>query len=113
MPRLPTLFYIAVAVLTALIANSVSAVWASKVNKFVSPWLLVIVVVSPLVFISFGLVAEKLGLSAASATVDVLLTSTTILVGLFFFHEWGNFSMYQLFGMGLALAGIVFMQIRK
>lgn len=113
MDKLITWFYIFVAVLVALVANSVSTIWASKENKFFSPWFFGVVFISPIVFVTFGLVTTKLGLAASSATVDVLLTVTTILVGLLFFHEWGNMSWHQLLGIFLAVTGIVFLQLHK
>ena len=77
--------YIIGAVLVALLANSISAVWAGKSDKFSTIWFLALLVISPLVFITFGLVTSKLGLSMTSAIVDSLLTIGTILIGLFFF----------------------------
>ncbi|MEK7668997.1 MAG: hypothetical protein AAB350_00180 [Patescibacteria group bacterium] len=105
-------FYVISAVLIALAANSISAIWASKENKL-TIWLLLVVIISPFVFITFGLATTKLGLAVSSATVDSLLTISTILVGLFLFHEWSNVSLYQYFGMTLALLGIVLMQFHK
>ncbi|MDP3956122.1 MAG: hypothetical protein Q8Q18_02675 [bacterium] len=113
MSRLSTWFYIVISVLVALAANSISAIWASKENKFSSPWLFALIVISPIVFITFGLVTSRLGLAMSSATIDVLLTATTILVGLFFFHEWGNVSVYQFIGITLAVIGIILMQLHK
>jgi len=97
----------------ALSANSISAVWASKEEKFSTIWFLALLIVSPLVFITFGLVTSKLGLSMTSAIVDSLLTISTILVGLFIFGEWSNVSMYQLVGILLSISGIVLMQLHN
>lgn len=113
MNKLITWFYIIVAVLVAVSANSVSAIWASKENRFTSPWFLLLLLISPLVFITFGLVTSRLGLAVTSATVDILLTVTTILVGLFFFREVGNLSWYQFLGMAFALTGMILMQLHK
>lgn len=105
--------YIAVAVLIALSANYISAIWASKESKFSSPWLFAIIIVSPFVFITFGLVVSKLGVVVGSGTLDSLLTISTIIMGLFLFHEWSNISLYQYAGIALAVAGIVLMQFHK
>ena len=112
MNKFQTWFYVISAVLIALAANSLSAIWASKENKF-TIWLLAVIVISPLVFITFGLATSKLGLSVSSATIDSLLTISTILVGLFIFNEWSNVSLYQYIGMALALLGIILMQFHK
>jgi len=111
--KLVTWLYIITAVLVAVAANSISAVWAGKENRFFSPWFVAVIVISPIVFVTFGLVTTKLGLAASSATVDVLLTVTTILVGLLFFHEWGNMTWYQLLGMVLAITGMILLQLHR
>lgn len=101
--------YILGAVLVALAANSLSAVWAGNENKF-TPWLLAVVLIAPFVFLAFGLVASRIGLAMGSAMVDSLLTISTILTGLFLFHERSSLSLYQYFGMAFAVMGIVLMQ---
>ncbi len=106
-------FYIIGAVVVAVSANSISAIWASKENKFATVWFLLLLIVSPLVFITFGLVTNKLGLAVTSGTVDSLLTVSTIAVGLFLFKEWGSVSLYQYVGMAFAVMGIILMQIHK
>lgn len=113
MSKIQIWFYVAVAVLIALSANYISAIWAGKENKFSSPWLLVVVIISPFVFITFGLVVSKLGVTISSATIDLLLTMGTIFIGLFLFHEWSNLSLYQYLGIALSIGGIVLMQFYK
>ena len=113
MPFFRTWFYILGAVLVALIANSISAVWASKDDKFSTIWFLVLLIISPVVFITFGLVTSRLGLSMTSAIADSLLTISTILVGLFIFGEWNSISMYQIIGILFSVSGIVLMQLHS
>lgn len=113
MSKLQIWFYTVSAVFIAVVANAVSAVWAGKENKFTSIWFLVMILISPLVFITFGLVTSKLGLSISSATIDSLLTVATILVGLFIFHELDKISLYQYVGMAFTILGIILMQIDK
>lgn len=112
MTKIQLWFSIIGAVLLALTANSLSAIWASKEDRF-TPWLLAVVLISPFVFITFGLVTSKIGLSMSSATVDALLTVATILTGLFLFHERDSLSLYQYSGMALAVAGIILMQFSR
>ncbi|MES2087911.1 MAG: hypothetical protein V4467_02870 [Patescibacteria group bacterium] len=109
MEKLQLWIYIIGAVIVALFANSASAIWASKENKF-SLWLLLLILISPFVFITFGLVVSKVGVAISSATIDSLLTVTTITVGLIFFNEWSKISPYQYLGIGLVLVGIFLMQ---
>jgi len=104
--------YIISAVVIALTANSISAVWAAKESKF-TIWLLLLIIISPFVFITFGLVTTKLGLAVSSGTIDSLLTISTILVGLFLFKELGNISFYQYFGIAFSVTGIILMQFHK
>ena len=104
--------YVIGAVLVALAANSVSAVWASKASK-INVWLPVLIIISPLVFITFGLTTSKIGLTLSSGTIDSLLTISTILVGLFLFHEWSNMSFYQYIGISFSIIGIVLMHFHK
>jgi hypothetical protein len=108
MINLNTLLYIVAAVGLASAGNAVSAVWASGENKF-SVWLLVLLIISPLVFISFGLVTAKVGLTVAAGTVDALLTATTIVIGLIVFREWSRVSSLQYVGIALSMIGICLM----
>lgn len=109
MDRVVIWLYVLGAVAIALLGNYLAATWASKDEKF-SLFLVLLVVVSPLVFISFGLVTSKIGVAVGSGTIDSLLTVSTVLLGLFVFHEWNRLSMYQYTGLFLVLAGIVLMQ---
>jgi drug/metabolite transporter (DMT)-like permease len=112
MNRVYVWLYIAVAVLVALSANYISAIWAGKESKFSSPWLLAIIV-APFVFITFGLVVSKLGVAIGSGTTDSLLTISAITMGLFLFHERNTISIYQYFGIALAVGGIVLIKMPK
>lgn len=100
--------YIAGAVAVAVLANSLSLLWARGESRY-SVWFFAMVAVSPFVFISFGLVGSRMGLAVGSAVLDSLLTLGTIAVGLVFFQEWRSVSAAQFAGMALALAGIFLM----
>lgn len=98
------------AVFLAVLSDTVATMWAKGDNKF-SFYLPILFALGPLVFISFGLVTTKSGLAIASATVNSLLAISSILVGLIYFGEWEKISYLQLFGITLALLGIIFMII--
>jgi drug/metabolite transporter (DMT)-like permease len=100
--------YVLIAVAIALLANSVSSIWAKGDNKF-SVWLLALLVISPFVFLSFGFVTSKVGLAISSGVIDSLLTITTIATGLILFHEWNKVSFLQYLGMFFAFVGIMLM----
>ena len=72
-----------------------------------------ILIDSPIVFLSFGLVSAKLGLAVGSAVIDSLLTISSIALGLILFGGWRDVTLAQWVGMGLAVAGIVLMQFGK
>jgi multidrug transporter EmrE-like cation transporter len=103
-----TALTIAAAVATAALANAVSAKWAKEGGGW-SAWFFAMMVLSPLVFISFGLVSSKLGLAIGSGVVDSLITLSTIAIGLLLFHEARGISPLQYLGMALALAGVFLM----
>ena len=100
--------YVFIAVAIAVSGNSVSSIWAKGENKF-SIWLLALLIISPLVFITFGLTTSKIGVAVASGVVDSLLTFSTIAIGLFFFQEWNKVSSLQYVGMLFALTGTILM----
>ena len=101
-------FSIAAAVALASLSDSVSALWAQGENKF-SIYFFLLLLLGPLMFISFGLVTSKVGLAIASGVVNSLIVVTSILVGLFFFGEWSKISPSQYVGMVLAIVGTVLM----
>lgn len=113
MDRIQVWLYIFVAVAVALLANSISAIWAGKESKFNSVWFLAVLIISPIVFLTFGFVTSKLGLAVSSAIIDSLLTVSTILVGIFLFGEYNSLSFYQYFGIFFALLGIILMQFKS
>ncbi len=110
MEKLEIWLYVIGAVAVALFANYLAATWASKDNKF-SLLLLAVVIVSPFVFITFGLVTSRIGVAVGSGTIDALLTLGTVMMGLVLFQEWSKLSMYQYAGLAFVLVGIILLQI--
>ena len=108
MKFLKDLIIIAPAVTIAATTNSVAALWAREPYK-ITPYLFLLLLLSPLVFISFGIVTGMKGLSVSSGIIDSLLIITTMSIGLIFFGEWNKVSSMQLLGMGLAFCGILLM----
>lgn len=96
------------AVALAATADSISAIWAKGENKF-SLYLLLIFLLGPAVFMSFGFVTTKVGLAITSGVVNSLLVLTSMSIGLFVFGEWSRVSFLQYMGMALALLGIILM----
>ena len=96
----------------ALTANALSTIWASRAGPG-WPLLGVLLVISPLIFISFGLVSARLGLAVGSAVIDSALTISSIILGLILFGGWREVSMMQYSGISLAVVGIILMQLGK
>ena len=97
---------IAGAVIVALSANAVATIWAQQPNRLATWWLLAVLLISPLVFITFGLVAERAGMAVAASTIDALLTVSTICVGLLLFGEWHTATSEKLLGLTAIIIGI-------
>ncbi len=108
MKNLPVWLLIMVAVSVALLANFISTNWAKGDDKF-TLWLVALLLISPIVFITFGLVTARLGLTVTSGTIDSLLTVSSILLGLIVFQEWQKVSALQCVGLGMALVGVYLM----
>lgn len=86
----------------ALSANVLSTQWAASGMK-ISPFLLVLTIISPAVFITFGMVTSRTGLAVGSAVIDSLLTVGSVLLGLFAFGEWRDLSTQKCAGLLLAI----------
>jgi multidrug transporter EmrE-like cation transporter len=97
--------YIIIAVIVAVSANSISAIWAKQESKF-SIWLVAVIAISPLVFITYGLVTSRIGVALASSVIDSLLIVGTIAVGLVLFKEWDKILSLQYVGIALAIFGV-------
>lgn len=113
-PWMISMGYVILAVAVAATTNAVSAKWGEQVSTtWNTPWLWLMLALSPFVFITFGLASGRMGLALGSANVDSLLTVVTIMIGLIVFREWRALSMYQYIGVGLIIVGIVFTQIPR
>ncbi len=106
MEKLVTWGYIAVALAIAVGANAISTIWAQSSEKY-SLWLVALVLISPLVFISFGLVTARTGLLVSAGTIDSLLTLSTIIVALVAFQEWQSLTLIKSVGIGCTVLGIL------
>ena len=110
MEKFMTWVYIAVAVAIALGANTISTIWAKGDTTF-SIWLLALVIISPVVFITFGLVTARTGLVVSSGTIDSLLTITTMTLALVAFREWSMLSPCKIAGIVCTVSGIVLLHV--
>lgn len=110
--------YVAITVGVALAANVIATRWAetASVNwssQWANVWLAPMLVIAPLVFITFGMTADRLGLALGSANVDALLTVATIGVAIIFRNEWNTMSLAQKVGVAAVVIGILMTQFGK
>jgi multidrug transporter EmrE-like cation transporter len=109
MSKMEVWLYILITVGVAVLANYFAATWGAQEHKW-SLLLVAVILVSPIVFITFGLVTNRIGVAIASGTIDSLLTVSTVLLGLVVFGEWNKISSYQYVGLLLVIIGIVLLQ---
>jgi multidrug transporter EmrE-like cation transporter len=109
MEKITIWLYIIGAVAIAVLGNYLAATWASKDGKF-SLLFVALVLLSPLVFISFGLVTSRIGVAVGSGTIDALLSISTVIMGLVIFKEWNSLSHFQYVGLLFVLCGIILLQ---
>lgn len=105
-----TVLFIAINLALAIGANAAGTTWA-QAGLRINGTFLVTLVLSPLVFLTFGFVASRMGLAPASATIDTLLTIGSVLVGLVWFGEWSQMTPRHLAGLGLAISGVVLLHL--
>lgn len=111
MEKLTTWAFIALAVATALTANTIATIWAKSPATY-SVWLIALILISPVVFITFGLVTDRTGLLVSSGTIDSLLTITAVLMALIAFREWSSVTTTQLAGIACTITGIGLLHIK-
>ena len=73
--------------------------------------LIATILLSPLVFLSFGYIGSHFGLARASSLTNTLIVAGPILVGLTFRHELRQLAIPQVFGMGFILVGITLLAV--
>lgn len=100
--------FVVLAVGLAATADALATIWANG-DKKMSLTFFSLVVISPLVFITFGLITTRIGLAVTSGVVNSLLVLTSISIGLLAFGDWHRVTSFQLLGMGLSVIGIFLM----
>jgi multidrug transporter EmrE-like cation transporter len=98
---------LACAALSTLI-DTVGTFWWEQKRMWM---LLVVVGISPLVFLAFGYVGSHFGLAKASSLTNTLVVIGPILVGIIFRGELRQLSAVEVAGIVLALAGITLLTV--
>jgi len=89
--------------LLSTLTDTMGTLWWEKKDTSI---LLGTIVLSPLVFLSFGYVGRHFGLAVASSLTNSLIVAGPILVGLILRQEIRRLSLFQMIGMTLLIAGI-------
>ena len=89
-----------------ILCDSLSTNWA-KTSNFSS--VAMVVVLSPLAYILFGLLASRVNLAIAGSLVNLMIMIGAVLVGLFYFKE--HVTMLQWIGIGLGVVAVVILSV--
>lgn len=105
---------ILVAVLTCAVLSTLTDALSTQFWKKPSwPLGIAFVSLSPFVFLAFGYVGSKFGLSVASSLTNSLIVIGPIVVGLIVFGEWQKMTIPLYIGLGLIVAGIIIIAIYR
>ena len=90
------------------IADTLGTVWWEKKENW---QLAAILLLAPVVFLSFGYVGSHFGLAKASSLTNTLIVIGPILVGILFRGELRQLSGIEIFGMTLSVLGIALLTV--
>jgi hypothetical protein len=77
------------------------------------PYFVVMALIGPLVYGTFGYVSYHFGLSVAASIINSLVVVGPVTVGLVFRDEWKNLPWQGFAGMGFVLIGITLIMLYK
>jgi len=89
-----------------ILSDSLSTNWA-KTSSI--PSVIMVVVLSPLAYILFGLLASRVNLSIAGSLVNLMIMIGAVLVGLIYFKD--HVTMLQWTGIGMGVISIVILSV--
>jgi len=91
-----------------ILCDSLSANWA-KTSSISS--VATVVVLSPIAYILFGLLASRVNLAIAGSLVNLMIMIGAVLVGLFYFKE--RVTQFQWAGISLGVVAIVILSVAR
>ena len=97
-----------VCTLLSTLTDTLGTLWWERKQKTL---LIATILLSPLVFLSFGYIGSHFGLARASSLTNTLLVAGPILIGITFRHELRQLTLPQVFGMGFILIGITLLAV--
>ena len=97
-----------VCTLLSTLTDTLGTIWWERKQTSV---LIATILLSPLVFLSFGYIGSHFGLARASSLTNTLIVAGPILIGITFRHELRQLTLPQVFGMGFILVGITLLAV--
>ena len=97
-----------VCTLLSTLTDTLGTIWWERKQTSV---LIATILLSPLVFLSFGYIGSHFGLARASSLTNTLIVAGPILIGITFRHELRQLALPQVFGMGFILIGITLLAV--
>ena len=97
-----------VCTLLSTLTDTLGTIWWERKQTSV---LIATILLSPLVFLSFGYIGSHFGLARASSLTNTLIVAGPILIGITFRHELRQLTLPQVFGMGFILIGITLLAV--
>jgi hypothetical protein len=95
--------FVVLCVILSTAADTVSTImWERKSRSY----LVVMLVLAPMVFATFGYIGSHFGLSIASSLTNSLIVIGPITIGLIFREEWKNMPWQVYVGMAMIVIGI-------
>ena len=97
-----------VCTLLSTLTDTLGTIWWERKQTSV---LIATILLSPLVFLSFGYIGSHFGLARASSLTNTLIVAGPILIGITFRHELRQLALPQIIGMGFILVGITLLAV--
>ncbi len=90
------------------LTDTLGTIWWEKKQTSI---LVATILLSPVVFLSFGYVGSHFGLARASSLTNTLIVAGPILVGLIFRQELRQLCLPHVIGMGFIVTGITLLAL--
>ena len=97
-----------VCTLLSTLTDTLGTIWWERKQTSL---LIATILLSPLVFLSFGYIGSHFGLARASSLTNTLIVAGPILIGITFRHELRQLALPQIIGMGFILVGITLLAV--
>ena len=97
-----------VCTLLSTLTDTLGTIWWERKQTSI---LIATILLSPLVFLSFGYIGSHFGLARASSLTNTLIVAGPILIGITFRHELRQLALPQMIGMGFILVGITLLAV--